>query len=757
MFLFKRKKNKRIAERKTETPFYNYLSWKPIIVGVLLWLITMILFFNDDFTASVDLTETQKAPKTILSSVSFECINIKLTQVEKDKALEKIIPIFNINNSAKVSALERVNSLVERLKKYYDSSNEQKKEINQSINDLIIGSTLEAEEIVNSLSRNTLRNFEQKLINEIENIYSIGVISKEDLEAFSRKNDKLEIFYEQKLTYEIHDIRNLLTKESALAQLTKEFPNKLQNKVITKLYPILISSSLEFNQDMTNKKIEDSIATISPILNQFPKDFVLVKENEVVTKQTIELLKAHEEQLSLESDPAEQRLRMLGKGILLLAALIATTVMLKLVNPEIMLSTEKLILLSVLSLITLGSARLLSYLSIHTEIISSSVLIYLIPHALAVLLGTILISGGAALSVGFWGSLATAVYFDESFSVFVLGIFTTVAATTAARNMHRRSNLYRAGLLIAIVNIIFTLIIYIFDQPELSILAKQLIGAFLSAVISTILTLLLVPLFEKIFGITTDITLLELSDMGHPLLQKMAIQAPGTYHHSLMVATLSQNAAESIGANSLMVRVCAYYHDIGKMAKPDFFAENIQENNNPHDSLSPHMSALVIIAHVKEGLALAKRHKLPTPILEAIEQHHGNSLIYYFYNKAKKQLSEKNSDIKINDSDFRYGGQLPVSPEMAILSLADASEAASRSMEKPTPQKISNLIEEIFETKLSDGQLDEAKLTMGQINIIKESIIFSLSNMLHARLSYKNDEDSSNKSTKNISSKTSED
>ena len=230
---------------------------------------------------------------------------------------------------------------------------------------------------------------------------------------------------------------------------------------------------------------------------------------------------------------------------------------------------------------------------------------------------------------------------------------------------------------------------------------------------------MLLPLFEKIFGITTDITLLELSDMSHPLLQKMAIQAPGTYHHSLMVATLSQNAAEAINANSLLVRVCAYYHDIGKLAKPEFFAENIQNNENPHDNLAPHMSALVIIAHVKEGLALAKKYKLPSPILDAIEQHHGNGLIHYFYEKAKKNIAETNSDEVLNEADFRYGGKPAECSEMVILSLADACEAASRTIDKPTPQKITNLINEIFEQKLNDGQLDYAKLNMSEINQVK--------------------------------------
>jgi membrane-associated HD superfamily phosphohydrolase len=180
------------------------------------------------------------------------------------------------------------------------------------------------------------------------------------------------------------------------------------------------------------------------------------------------------------------------------------------------------------------------------------------------------------------------------------------------------------------------------------------------------------------------------------------------------------------------------------MAKPEFFTENIQHKENPHDELSPHMSALVISSHVKEGLTLAKRHKLPQPILDAIEQHHGNGLISFFYHKAKQAAKEgagNSMNYLINDSDFRYGGAPAVTPEMAILSLADAAEAAARSIEKPTPQKISNLMNDIFAMKIRDGQMDYANLTMAQINVVKQSFIFSLSNMLHGRIPYPKDDD----------------
>ena len=725
---------------------HTFIPWKTIGIGLLLWIITIIIFIGDKFAPSIDLAENQKAPKTIISSVSFDCINLKITEAEKNNAAEKIPYVFSKETKISDISNQKINSLISRLEQYYKTTNlNNQTEVLRSINDIIIGSNLNANDITAAFSQNKIKYLKQNLIKELSYFNEKGIISNEDYKTFfeDRSNELIDIYDDQKNTNYIANIKNIYNIEKASSQLASNFNNSDQKNVIEKLSLIIISPNLKYDDLLSESKKDNARNKIASTFEKYPKEFVIVKESELVTKQTIELLKAHNNQLLLEIDPAETRLKFFGKSILLLAALIASIVMLKLLNTDILQKSENAILLSSLALITVASARILSYLSIQLDLLPSVVLIYLVPHSLAVLLTVILFGGGAALSIGFWGSFATAIYFDQSFSVFVLGILTTVTATTAAKNVHRRSNIYRAGLFIALINFLFTFIIYIFEQPELPVLGIQLLSALFSSIFSASLTLVLLPLFEKIFGITTDITLLELSDMSHPLLQKMAIQAPGTYHHSLMVATLSQNAAEAINANSLLVRVCAYYHDIGKLAKPEFFAENIQNNENPHDNLAPHMSALVIIAHVKEGLALAKKYKLPSPILDAIEQHHGNGLIHYFYEKAKKNIAETNSDEVLNEADFRYGGKPAECSEMVILSLADACEAASRTIDKPTPQKITNLINEIFEQKLNDGQLDYAKLNMSEINQVKSSIIFSLSNMLHGRVSYKNNENTS--------------
>ena len=227
----------------------------------------------------------------------------------------------------------------------------------------------------------------------------------------------------------------------------------------------------------------------------------------------------------------------------------------------------------------------------------------------------------------------------------------------------------------------------------------------------------------------------------------MTIEAPGTYHHSLVVANLAEAAAEAIGANATLCRVCSYFHDVGKLVKPEYFTENMNFERNPHDDLAPTMSALIIIAHVKEGVDLALKHKLNQQIIDVIQQHHGTSLVFYFYKRALQQQEDarqggkimniREEDIpEVREESFRYPGPRPQTRECAIISLADSVESASRSLEKVTPQKIDQVIQDIFESRILDHQLDESCLTLGELRTVAESFNFTLQSMLHSRISY---------------------
>lgn len=749
-----KKKQKGIAERKTEVTRKYEVPYKTLGLGISLWLFVTWLFFGQGIVRTTNLAEGQKAPSTIVASVDFECENLSETSFSRNKAAAGIHPVFNVDPAPVERAIKLTEKLFDRMIAYQVTSTNQRPQLVNSMSDLLMSSQVEPMELIAVFPSNTLAQTKTKLISGIKKVMNTGILSDEyRVTLFREAPDRpVTLLRSDDQPAETINQQTIYSTRKAVWAISGSFEFEPQRNVLDRLLPLFVVDNMTYNEAETEARRKEAAEAVEPVMQTYLAGTALVRAGEAVTPQTLRLMKNHEQQRIADQDALEQILEIIGNGILLLAGLIATSVILRVGNPGMVRQPDKIMLLLLLSISTLGLARLLTYLSVQYTLISPSLLMYLVPYALSVLLAGILLGGSAAISLGFWCSFASAVLFDQSFAVFALGILVTITAASTARNVHRRASLFRAGLWVCAVKVLFVLVVGILNRPAIGVLTGQILAAIVSGMLATVFTLLLIPVFEKLFKITTDITLLELSDMGHPLLQKMAMQAPGTYHHSLMVATLSQNAAEAIGVNSLLVRVCAYYHDIGKMAKPEFFTENIQHTENPHDDLSPNMSALIIISHVKEGVALAKRHKLPQPIIDGIEQHHGNGLIRFFYHKAKKQAESNGSVDTINESDFRYGGPPAVTPEMAILSLADASEASARSIEKPTPQKITNMIESIFTEKIRDGQLDYAKLTMAQINTVKQSLIFSLSNMLHGRIPYpKADDNSSSKSTAKIS------
>jgi cyclic-di-AMP phosphodiesterase PgpH len=379
----------------------------------------------------------------------------------------------------------------------------------------------------------------------------------------------------------------------------------------------------------------------------------------------------------------------------------------------------------------------------------------LAPYAFAPLVLSVLLGRNhglyAAFFVSFWSSVLFVKIDAPLLVISLISGFTAVYLTLQVR---RRSKLIRAGLGVGVAiwlsSLCFGLITINFYPPTDN--AWGMIG-FQSALAlgNGIVTAMIVggalPLLEHLFQVTTDVSWLELSDLNHPLLRRMTIEAPGTYHHSLVVANLAEAAAEAIGANATMCRVCAYFHDVGKLVKPEYFTENMSFQRNPHDDLAPSMSALIIISHVKEGVDLALKHKLNQRIIDIITEHHGTSLVYYFFQRALQQQEDaraggkimniREEDIpEVEEESFRYPGPKPQTKESAIVSLADIVESASRSLEKPTPQKVEQLVNELIEERIADGQLDECDLTLGELRIIAERFRFTLMTMLHTRIAY---------------------
>ncbi len=382
---------------------------------------------------------------------------------------------------------------------------------------------------------------------------------------------------------------------------------------------------------------------------------------------------------------------------------------------------------------------------------TGALLVVAMPHAFAPLVLSVILGRKMGLFAAIYSTLLGTIvcvavnpitYLASSSLIgFLVVLFT--------KRVRRRNRLFMAGFYIGIVAAVFSLILHEAAGTGLGgVSLGRILGVpFAIGIITGLLVGGLLPVIESLFGVTTEVSWLELADLNHPLMKRLSIEAPGTYHHSLVVANLSEAAAESIGANAAMTRVCAYFHDIGKLTKPEYFIENMDPAENPHDDLTARMSALILIAHVKDGVDLAIKHKLNVSIIDVIEQHHGTSLAWYFYKRALDQKAEmirlveqgksKEDDVpQVSQEVFRYPGPTPQFKESAIISLADAVESASRALEKPNASRIEGLVNELVQDRMKDGQLDECDLTIAELAKVKASFVKTLLSMMHSRIKY---------------------
>ena len=381
------------------------------------------------------------------------------------------------------------------------------------------------------------------------------------------------------------------------------------------------------------------------------------------------------------------------------------------------------------NLANLSFLFLISFTIGHT-LLKHGLSFYFIPIAIIPMLSVLLFNN---LEIAYFLSLGTSLSLAsltaEPFKAWFIFMTLCSCAILLINKANKRTAVIRAGLmagLIQLISLIFLEHSWI-NQPE-----RYLI-IIINSLTSGIIVLGVLPIFEYLLQTVTNISLLELADSHHPILQRMILEAPGTYHHSLIVGNLSDTACTTIGANGLLARIGSYYHDIGKLQKPEYFIENQQIKKNLHDQLSPTMSKMIIMNHIKEGLDLAKKYSLSPALWDFIQQHHGSSLVYYFYRRA---LEGREEDEEVTEEGFRYPGPKPNTKETAIVLLADSVEAATRTLKDPTPIKIEEVVHKVINNKFIDGQLDECELTLKDIEKISNVFTKILNGIYHSRVNY---------------------
>ncbi len=540
---------------------------------------------------------------------------------------------------------------------------------------------------------------------------------------------------------EVYDIKRL--SEFTLDGITGvDRLDAKERRVATEIAHLLVIPNLNYNRQETMNRRQKARDAVLPVQISIQKNQIIVAAGSVVQPQQMALIN---ELNSLRSSKRVEFISLVVAFLFMILVTVFFSYLRRTAAYRLKVSLKDIYAMGSVVLLVVVMTKVYLFLAdaafSRSTVIPANSLLYAAPVAAGpMLVGLMITAGEIVWLFTMFLSITLAMMVDQNYT-FIYLLVVAIGGIAAARGVHsckKRNDIYlagvRTGLVCALVVAAVTFLQPQGDQPLWVNLAWNFPLGFAGGMFSSLVTMALIPLFETVFNYTTDVKLLELSSLNHPLMKDMIVKAPGTYHHSLVVGSMCEAAAEEIGANPLLAKVMAYYHDIGKMLHPQYFIENQRPGMNPHDHISPHMSKTVLIAHVKDGAEMGYKHKLGQPIIDGILQHHGTTLISYFYNKA---LEEQDAQVHlVQESDFRYPGPKPQFREAALLMLADSIEAAARSLDEPTPSRLTSLVRNIIQSKFLDGQLEECDLTLADLSVIEECYRRVILGIYHQRIDY---------------------
>jgi putative nucleotidyltransferase with HDIG domain len=544
---------------------------------------------------------------------------------------------------------------------------------------------------------------------------------------------------EESFVTDFSSIRGLEEVKKELSEKARKDLKKLSRSLRSAVLDTakqLVQPTLTFNKNETEARKLLAREETNPVYFKLKKGEILIREGDRITEETLLKLEALN-QFKQESNPLFSTI-----GIFFLV-LIIVSLFYAFFPGSIRKFNLKVKDYILLSLVLIGMVMIVNFSTFLSGALSKAfpflpynAVLYATPFALGAILIAIVLNVELAAMFSVVLAIISGILLENQLKFFIFPFIASIVAAQQVVLCKERSTLIRAGLITGIVNVLLLLCFAIINKSLFNFQALfDLSFGFLGGLLTGIIATGIVPILEIAFDYTTNIKLLELADLNQPLLKELSIKAPGTYQHSIMVGNLVDSAADAVGANSLLARVSAYYHDIGKVKKATYFVENQIRGENKHEKLSPSMSSLILLAHVKDGVELAKEHRLGGAIRDIIRQHHGTSLISFFYQKAKNQQNP--SSQPISEKDFRYPGPRPQTKEAALVMLADAVEAASKTLGEPTPARIQGMVQKIINGIFIDGQLDECELTLKNLHAIANCFNrIMASGVFHQRVEY---------------------
>jgi len=661
------------------------------------------------------------------------------TEAMRKTAREKVLPVYDYEPRTQAELADSITTLFRKCREL--TEDEDPATALGEAADLVV----EAPMIKVLRSSNCSEELEQALLDVVLSLYDDRVV--DDERALERRASKkglvlrnLESGMEKTLgpgdLPAVIDIRSELEGAIRARLLEQDTVHRAWLRPAIQFLNANIQPNLVFSRAETAARIHKAEESVSPRSQVFRRGEILIRRGDRVTFAQARVLQYVNRQ-RMDVSTYTNRLGIAGLIILIISGwwqVFAHTSSLE--------DRSRLSIIFILLTIFTGLNRLGLFIggavasSAGASLLSDSgIYLWALPHAAGAITVNLLLGLNPALLFALTMSLISGIMLGGSYPAVIFALAGGLVGVLASQQFKERSAFSRIGLHVGLINALTIIILGLWSgwAANWQKVGMEVFSGFLGGTIAVGLASLLLPILENIFGITTDIRLLELSNQNLPLLKRLSLEAPGTYQHSLAVGNLAEAGASAIGANTLLLRVCAYYHDVGKLLKPQYFVEN-QRGKNPHDALSPSMSALVIQSHVKEGLELAGQAGLPLPIRQGIATHHGTKLIRYFYDKARKANKPEMGEIR--ESDYRYPGPKPHTKELGILLLADAIEAAARTIDSPTPGKIQALVQRIVSDAMNDGQLADSDLTFAEIDKVASSFMWVLMNMYHHRIEY---------------------
>lgn len=677
----------------------NYLKNRENSRRIIIFFTTFILIFlvlaTSLITKKYNLIEGDIAKVDIKAQREVED---QFSTQEREQQAINLVPLqFNKKTEVKTEVIDVTNEFFVELSKVKANSGDEKVQLQSlKVNAKL---SLSDEELLNILRLNndeisTLQNF---LLDSFEELYDNYNISDN-----TQKKNQDDI----KMAQEFLQIG---VNSSKLSRNSKSIALAIGYSQI--------KPNFYYDAVKTEELKKEASKKVSPVM--IKKDQIVVKEGEPVTKYQIGIL---DDLGVLNNNSNSSGYLYLSLGVLIILVMTMEWFYLSKYYHNLFMDSQKLIMICLLNFASVLIAR--------TVTITSP---FLIPLAFIPMIFTLVANYKVALISSLLNCILISGAVNFNVEITLLAITNSLVGTILLKKLHQRNEILLSTLYIGIVNVVLTFSVGLLISSNITDLLKKSIFAFSASILSGILTIGFLPFFENIFGILTSTKMLELSNPNNPLLKRILMEAPGTYHHSIVVGNLAEYATEEVGGDALFSRVCSYYHDAGKLKRPYFFKENQLESDNPHDKITPNLSTIIITSHVKDGVELAKEYKLPKSIIDVIEQHHGTSLVQYFYLTVKNNSLNPSS---VEEDDFRYNGPIPETKEAGIIMLADAAEAAVRSMSEISKDKIKEKVNYIIKSRLEDGQLNHCDLTLKDIEKIREAFLTVFNGIYHSRIEY---------------------